>query len=77
MFQQALGCNLPKHNITNRQTSRDLETYNASGTPNTWLGRGGLRGGDMGGWVVGFIEALNLLSYLTQGQCQIINCCGF
>lgn len=49
----------------------DLVTYNASGTPNIWLGRGGLRGGDMGGWAVGFRDALNLLSYLTRKQCEI------
>ena len=48
----------------NRQISRDIVTYNASGTPKIWLGRGGLRGGDMGGWAVGFKDALNLLSYL-------------
>lgn len=54
-----------------RQTSRDLVTYNASGTPNIWLGRGGLRGGDMGGWAVGFRDALNLLSYLTRKQGEI------
>lgn len=43
-------------------------THTASGTPNIWLGRGGLRGGDMGGWAVGFRDALNLLSYLTGKQ---------
>lgn len=43
-----------------------LVTYSVSGTPNTWLGSGGLRGGDMGGWAVGFRDALNLLSYLIQ-----------
>lgn len=43
-------------------------TYSWSGTPNTWLGSGGLRGGDTGGWALGFTEALNLLSYLAQKQ---------
>lgn len=41
-------------------------TYSCSGTPNTWLGSGGLWGGDVGGWLLGFMDALNFLSYLAQ-----------